>query len=86
MKLVLAEKPSAAQSFTRNFWVPQAHFDARGRQSRPCAKVFAKGENTCTAQKRRPALRGSRDSQRKQRFFFVFFVPFMGQTLTTYLF
>ena len=28
-------------------------FNARGRQSRPCAKVFTCGENVCTAHSRR---------------------------------
>ena len=28
-------------------------FNARGRQSRPCAKVFTCGENACTAHSRR---------------------------------
>ena len=32
---------------------PFGDFNARGRQSRPCAKVFACGENACKAQKRR---------------------------------
>ena len=31
--------------------------NARGRQSRPCAKIFACGENACTAQTRRPVRR-----------------------------
>ena len=29
----------------------------------PCTKVFASGKNTCTAQKRRPAVRGPKSYQ-----------------------
>ena len=42
------------------FWVPAAEgglhpsvFECSGRRSRPCAKVFPCGENTCTAHPRR---------------------------------
>ena len=43
-----------------SFWVSAAEgrlhpsvFQCSGRQSHPCSKVFASGENTCTPQKRR---------------------------------
>ena len=45
-------------SFRFGFRPPKAvsalrDFNARGRQSRPCAKVFTCGENACTAHSRR---------------------------------
>ena len=67
------QRTSERMSFCFGLRPPKAvsalrDFNARGRQSRPCAKVFTCGENACTAHSRPPARRpGGCSSVRLQR-------------------
>ena len=46
---------------------PLSDFTCSGQMNCPCAKVFASGENACTALPRRPAPRGPRARRRCSR-------------------